>query len=278
MDWSRTALWRMARDVKIRRIHGRVAALCEELIRTRRSSGVHFDFQKKRDFGGKKIIWQYWAQGYDNLPQQVGECLASVDKYAGDYTIVRLCDADVEQYIDIPDFVRDKRGLMTTAHFSDLLRLILLATYGGIWMDATILLSGPIPERYLQQDFFVFRRDDSEQSKLYWKNVYAYYFGWAKWFRVNMLSSFMSARAGGEIILDLCDLMLLWWQMHDAMPDYFFFQIMFDVYAGKTEAFPLESDTLPHYLQQSVKDPKFNIMSREEILTTIPIHKMTYKA
>ena len=70
--------------------------------------------------------------------------------------------------------------------------------------------------------------------------------------------------------------MLLWWRKHDDVPDYFFFQILYDVY-GSQDKFQLVSDTLPHYLQQSINDPKFNLMKREDILRTIPIHKLTYK-
>ena len=46
---------------------------------------------------------------------------------------------------------------------------------------------------------------------------------------------------------------------------------------GSPADMPLVSDTLPHYLQQSINDPSFDLMSREEILRTIPIHKLTYK-
>ena len=154
--------------------------------------------------------------------------------------------------------------------------MILLKTYGGVWLDATILLSGPIPKEYVSKDFFVFRRAPAEKNIKYWRNTYAYYFGWAKGFRVNMLSSFMHSKKGGLTISDLCDLMLLWWHDNNYLPDYFFLQILFDV-LGFKEDFPLVSDTLPHYLQQSRNDPSFNLMSEEDILRIIPIHKLTYK-
>ena len=174
-----------------------------------------------------------------------------------------------------PDAIQFARHFLDPAERDDQIEL-LLAAYGGIWMDATIFLSGPIPEDYTKQDFFVFRRDPSEPDRRYWRNTYAYYFGWAKGFRVNMLNSLIVARCGNRTISDLCDLMLSWWKEHDSVPDYFFFQILFDVYAPK-DVCPIVSDTLPHYLQQSINDPSFKLMSREEILRTIPIHKLTYK-
>ena len=199
-----------------------------------------------------------------------------MEKYAGDFTIVRLTDDNLSEYLDLPEFIQKKRSTYSKAHFADILRLMLLKTYGGVWLDATVFLSGPIPEEYSSKDFFVFRRDPSEKNIRYWRNTYAYYFGWAKGFRVNMLNSIIIAKRGNRTIADLCDLMLSWWKDHDSIPDYFFFQILFDVYAPK-DVCSIVSDTLPHYLQQSINDPSFNLMSREEILRTIPIHKLTYK-
>ena len=201
-----------------------------------------------------KILWQYWAQGYDHVPDEVRNCLDSVDHYAADYQIVRLTDENLSDYLDLPDFVQEKRGVFSRAFFSDLLRLMLLKTYGGVWMDATILMTGPIPRKWAESDLLLCRRDPDEPDYKYWRNTYAYYFGWAKGFRVNMLSSFIVARKGNRTISELCDLMLLWWRDHT-----------------------LVSDTLPHYLQQSINDPNFSLMEREDIFKRFPIHKMTYK-
>ena len=276
VDLSRTWLWRKLRERRILRQHARVAAVCEELIARYRTEGAPVELKPKKQFDSERIIWQYWAQGYEDVPPLVRECLSSVEKFAAGYTLVRLTDANLSEYIDLPEFVQNRRHSYARAHFADLLRLMLLRVYGGIWMDATILLSGPLPEPWADAGFFVFRRDPGEPNRRYWRNTYAYYFSWTPGFRVNMLNSFIVARRGNRTVSELCDLLLLWWRDHDALPDYFFFQILFDVY-GCREDFPLVSDTLLHYLQQSMNDPAFQLMTREEILTSIPVHKLTYK-
>ena len=276
IDLSRTYLWRKLREQKILRTHKRVAGICERLIEDYEANPVHYEFAQKKVFPSDRIIWQYWAQGYEQLPKVVSECLASVDRFASAYTIIRLSDENLDEYLDIPKFIQDKRHLMTTAHFSDLLRLMLLKTYGGIWMDATILLTGPIPQEYVDQDFFVFRRDPNEPDYKYWRNVYAYYFGWAKGFRVNMLSSFMVAHIGSGIVSRLCDLLLYWWEKENYLPDYFFLQILFDV-AIPDKIGLLASDTTPHYLQQSMNDPSFRLMAQSTIKERVQVHKLTYK-
>lgn len=274
------SLWRYLRERKIVATHSAVAKICEDLISEADKDGVYKEIVPLQDLGTDKVIWQYWAQGYNDLPPIVAECLASVDKYKGDYRVIRLSDANVNEYLSIPDCIVRNRCNMTVAHFSDILRSMLLSAYGGVWIDAPVLLTAHIPMRYLDRDFFLYQRDPEEKNKEYWENTYAYYFGWADGFRVRMLSSFIVAKKHNPIIDELCRLMLRWWNHNDYLPDYFFFQILFDVLvSGKCKDVNCNvvSDCLPHYLQQCMNDPGFNLMTIDSIKQVIPIHKLTYK-
>ena len=273
-------IWRWLRTRSILSSHSKTASLCEDLIKSFRESSGDSGLHPVKSLESDRIIWQYWSQGYDELPETVRRCLESVDEFADGYTVIRLSDANLCEYLDIPDYVMKKRPVFTLAFFSDLLRCMLLSTYGGIWLDATVLLTAPIPQDYRDADFFLFQRDPDEKDKEYWENTYAYYFSWAKGFRVNMLSSFLCAKKTSPVINELSALMLKWWKENDYLPDYFFFQILYDVLINgelKDYKCTVVSDTLPHYLQQSINDPKFNLMPREDIMATIPIHKLTYK-
>lgn len=273
-------IWRWLRLQSIILSHRKCSRICQELIDDFYADNGHDKPKAKKIFETDKIIWQYWAQGYDRLPETVRKCIDSVDKYSGEYTVIRLTDANLEEYLDIPEYITEKRAVYSYAFFSDLLRVMLLSVYGGLWLDATVFLSGQIPQEYADYDFFLFQRDPLEPNKDYWENVYAYYYCWRKEFRVNMLSSIFFAKKGSEVVSSLASLMMKWWREHDDVPDYFFLQILFDVlikgkYAGMN--CPIVSDCKPHYLQQSINDPKFSIMDRETILSTIPMHKLTYK-
>lgn len=107
--------------------------------------------------GTQKVIWQYWGQGIDKdeLPEIIQICFDSVDRNKNDYQVIRLTDITISEYIDLPDFVWRKREYVqfTRTFFSDLLRVALLSTYGGVWLDATILLTGSIPAVYEKTDF-----------------------------------------------------------------------------------------------------------------------------
>lgn len=271
-------VWNWLRSVSIVRRHAAIASICEDLIENTPTRTVG-SFAKK-SLGTERIIWQYWAQGFDSAPGIVKECISSIDGIASDYHVIRLDDKCITEYLDIPDFIIKRKAKFSSAHYSDLLRLLILTSYGGVWLDATVKLSSSLPEKYYQMDFFMFQRDSQEREKQYWENAYAYYFGWRKGFRVNVLNSVIFSRKGSSVINRLTQLMLEWWRRNDAIPDYFFFQILFDVLMkGELKELncPVESDCKPHYLQQLINDPSFSLMTRDEILRTIPIHKLTYK-
>lgn len=56
-------------------------------------------------------------------------------------------------------------GEKTIVFFSDLLRVSLLATYGGIWCDASIFLSDKIPQTLRDREFFAFERAQNKPNK-----------------------------------------------------------------------------------------------------------------
>lgn len=274
--------WHAIRKRRIIRHHARVAALCNQLIADCKDYEVE-DLPSPLGLSiSGKVIWQYWAQGYEHVPEIVSQCLNSVEQWKGDYTIVRLTDTNLSDYIQLPAYILNKKekGLIPIAQFSDILRVCLLSTYGGIWLDATILLTGSIPQKYRDMDFFVFQRDPNEPNKKYWENAYAYYYGWNKGFRVNMLNAVMFAQKNSLVITEMAQLLLAYWKGHDELPDYFFFQILFDVLINdklKGQNCPIESDCTPHLLQQSINDPKFYYYNKEEIMKMTSIHKLTYK-
>ena len=60
-------------------------------------------------------------------------------------------------YIDLPCHIVKKveSGMISLTHFSDILRAKLISEYGGLWIDATVLCTKPIPEGVLvSRDFF----------------------------------------------------------------------------------------------------------------------------
>lgn len=241
-----------------------------------------FEIKAKRNLGTQKIIWQYWGQGVNdqNQPEIVKASFKSVDINKGDYLIVRLDDENIKKYLDIPDFVYEKKGKNNFKHvfFSDLLRLALLDAYGGVWIDATVLLTDKISPDILNCEFFVFQRDANNNQKEIWHEFSPNYFSWDPTHMVNILSSFMVAKKNNEVIHVWLDLLLNYWSTQDSIYHYFFFQILFEELMTNN-LYPLRKpiidDTLPHLLQKELHKP-YSPDKYEDIIKQTSIHKLTY--
>lgn len=275
--------WNTKRTARIIECHQKVADFWNPIIEDYLEGKIEkYSLKAKRQFGDQKIIWQYWGQGInmDDLPEIIQICFQSVERYKGNYQIIRLTDETISDYIDLPDFVWNKRNnpQFTRTIFSDLLRLALLTAYGGIWLDATILLTGSLPDIYAKSEFFMFQRSDEEENKGYWENVYAYYFGWRPDFRVRVLNSIIFSRKDSIVISTLFDLLLYFWKTQNTVPDYFFFQILFNELMNKhflKQNCPIVNDCIPHLLQTKING-KYDSISFVKVLRQTTIHKMAY--
>lgn len=259
-----------------------IAQAWEHLIKLYKDNALdEFTPQPKVQIKHEHVIWQYWGQGATiNLPPIVKLCFKSIDAHRGDYSVIRLDDSNLSRYLDLPDFILAKKQnkSLGTAFFSDLIRLALLQTYGGIWADATILLTDTIPPAIANADLFMFQRDNNAKNKRFWIEYNPLYFGWDKGHRVNVLNSFIVSKKSNPIVGACLSLLLYFWKIQAESPHYFFFQILFDVlikdYYAQRQPFIVD-DTLPHLLQTKRYDT-FDKSMFDFILQQSPIHKMTY--
>lgn len=278
-DFIPQVLWQGIRKRIIIYKHRRIGKVCDRLIDDYYAGkSIPFPINPQKKFADENIIWQYWGQGFQNVPEAVRLCIDSVDRYKGEYQVVRLSDENISEYINFPDEIYYKQKTFLKAHFSDLLRCALLTTYGGVWIDATILLTGNLPKQYFNQGFFMFQRDDKEKNKKLWEKNFAYYWGWYKGFKVRVFNSFIYAEKGNEVITCLCNILYDYWMKYDSIPDYFFFQILFCELIAKFPDLncPIVSDCLPHFATQSILD-NFMGMSFDDALKLGTIHKASYK-
>ena len=242
-----------------------------------------FQVQAKKNLDSEKIIWQYWAQGIENknLPNVVKLGFNSIDRYKGSYKVIRLDDSNIQEYIDLPDFVWKKKGVNGYKHafFSDLLRLALLDAYGGIWIDATIMLTHNIPDKIIGQEFFMFQRDPDAKYKQQWINYDPIYFGWGFQHKINVLNSFIVASKGNKSIHLCLDLLLNYWKTQDSVYFYYFFQVLFnELFSDNLASMKgiIIDDTLPHIIQSKLQS-EFSEKEFQRIVNISSIHKLTYQ-
>ena len=102
-------------------------------------------YPESQSFDNRKI-WVCWLQGADNMPDIVRTCYNSVKVNANGREVVLITNENVEKYISIPKFIKDKvnNGKMSRTHLADYIRISLLKNYGGLWIDATVLVTDKI--------------------------------------------------------------------------------------------------------------------------------------
>ena len=104
----------------------------------------------------KEKIFTIWLQGEENAPALVKSCFRSIRRHCKQELIV-LDEKTIFDYISLPKEILEKykKGKIKHAHFADICRVELLYEHGGIWMDSTCFVTGPIPDWLVEQDFFV---------------------------------------------------------------------------------------------------------------------------
>jgi hypothetical protein len=92
------------------------------------------------------LIWICWWDGIPAMPPLVRACFNSVKKNSGIYKVMLVTRNNFHDFVSIPDYLLKKldSGIITKTHFSDILRMTLLARHGGIWLDASVLVTNTI--------------------------------------------------------------------------------------------------------------------------------------
>ncbi len=101
-------------------------------------------------------IFIFWWQGFDNCPEIVNTCISSIKRNSINKEVIMISRENYKNYIDVPSYIMCKveKGIIPLAHFSDLLRVMLLEKYGGIWFDATIYLSKSVDDEIYNYGFY----------------------------------------------------------------------------------------------------------------------------
>ncbi len=217
----------------------------------------------------KNTVWCLWFQGIENAPEIVKVCCRSVKKYLNkaNYNLIYLDEKNVFDYIKIPDYIiyKWRKGIIGNAFFSDICRVALLAEYGGIWIDATVLLTGELNEEILNADLFFYQASFLDMS-------------------VTGISNWLIAakNAGNGFLLSLRESLYNFWKSKQVVEDYFLFHLMVtelltcNDLKKKFDLMPYMSNTYPHLLGKNLNE-EFDEKVFDHILRNSNIHKLSYK-
>lgn len=142
-------------------------------------------------------IWVFWGQGETHMPPLVKACYRQLTHY--NKNVILITNNNIKEYIELPEIIFEKvhNGKISWAHFSDIVRNTLLAKHGGLWIDATVWVSGEISFKDLLL-LEVFSANSkvpvSKRATRFWTSFEYNWSTWCMWSKDcnNKLYSFVS--------------------------------------------------------------------------------------
>lgn len=216
----------------------------------------------------KKIIWIFWWQGINAMPEIVKSCFASVLENAVDYKVVLLTCENYKEYVTLPDIILTKfaEKKISITHFSDCLRMQVLGSLGGLWLDATILVTNNLPAEIANNPFYTRRikEDTPFVSNGKWSGY------------------FISASQGNIMFKMVNEIFYNYWLKHNALIDYLFIDYAIMVcyknipqIRKMIEAVPYNNGNI-HIFFSKLNNP-YESKEYNDICNNSYLHKLSYK-
>jgi len=217
----------------------------------------------------KNVIWVCWLQGIDQAPRIVQNCINSIEQNCPQgWKVIVLTADNYSDYIHLPAIMTDKwkRGMITNTHFSDLLRIYALVRHGGCWIDATCLMTAPIPQEIVDSPLFLFHTHGE----------FAYTY---------IQSCFIRAQPSQYVLRKWCACIKKYWEHEDRLINYFTLHLMFVALLHRDKLFsqefaqvPIISDEPMHLLLHEIaKGSNYSDDLMTKARKASFIQKLTYK-
>jgi len=119
-----------------------------------------------------KTIWTYWNSS--ELTPVVRKCIDTWKKHNPDYTVIIITPDNLKDYIDFD--VKNVKFNDSPARESDIIRLNVLAKYGGVWCDASILMTRPFDFKTKSEHEFVGYYIEHYTTRSQWPCIEGWFF------------------------------------------------------------------------------------------------------
>jgi hypothetical protein len=212
-----------------------------------------------------KVIWSCWFQGREFAPEIVERCLSSWEDRNPEWDFRCLDAASICRYVDLREYVDLDRQQITAASLSDILRLLLLHEYGGVWVDATTFCNAPLDtwiSQAAQTGFFAFSRPAEDRELATW---------------------FLAAHSGNHLLNKWMARVVAYWSHRTATRDYFWAHHEFgELLALDSRAFadwqvvPRISADAPHSVQAAGLYRDYEEV-RDYVDWSAPVFKLTHR-
>ncbi len=214
-----------------------------------------------------RIIWICWLQGLEQAPEIVKKCVALAKQNMPDYKVQIITSENIFDFVTLPEPIirKYKKGIISFAHFSDILRTALLVQYGGIWLDATVLLTGAIPSQMTDSPLFFLQKSILSHIPHFGSN----------WFLI--------AQKGNPVMKRMLELLFAYWGRENTIRDYFIYHLFLYLLLTRNEQGIVAEQQIPyipnvdaHTLQFTLFED-FSDAQWKQITSRSTIHKLTWK-
>jgi hypothetical protein len=214
-----------------------------------------------------KDIWVFWAQGLEQAPVIVKKCVESIRKYCDGCAIHIIDENSFPDYVSMPDYILERyhSKSMSCAAFSDILRTALLVKYGGIWVDATVLLTGSLPEVITKSSLFLYQKPLLSNTPHFGSN----------WL--------ISSEKNNPVLQRQLELLYAYWKDNRTAVNYFIYHVflyLISVHNCEIKELcgrmPYIDNSCPHLMQFRFSF-SYNSELWSYILSQSSVHKLTYK-
>lgn len=153
-------------------------------------------------------LWICWWQGMDDAPEIVKRCVESIQRNVKNHKVTIITEENYKNYVDFPKWIEEKKekGIISRTHYSDLLRLELLAKYGGIWLDSTFFCVKSDIEEYFLKPIWSIKRPDYLHCSVACGNFANYSLG--------------CTYENRDVYLVIRDFLFKYWEDNDTIIDY----------------------------------------------------------
>lgn len=102
-------------------------------------------------------VWFCWLQGIEKMPPIQQICYERLKNITNNIHFITM--DNIPHYIKLPSYIYEKfkKGQISPANFSDIIRVNLLSTYGGIWCDSRIFFKDNIINQLFKKNFYTIK-------------------------------------------------------------------------------------------------------------------------
>jgi len=236
----------------------------------------------------QSTIWVCWWDGYESMPPLVKACYNSIKQYADMHPVQLITKYNFKDYITIPEYILEKVNtkIMTVTHFSNIIRANLLYEHGGIWMDATILVTQKISLENMP--FYTLRAPAPKSSSVTLTRFAGVSNSAARILdntnpQTSRWSGFLLAGSKHSIIFDyMREILYAYWKDHNHQIDYVLYDYTIALGYEYIPIFKKLVDNVPcSDVEKFVLEKNLNTEFSEEKFSQYrktPFHKLTWKS